>query len=307
VTLYCSGAPSGHTGTWVLLTDPRPSEVVDGTPRWSKKPQQFQLMPTASSRPLANPMARHLNRVNVRVLRVFMFQLVHEYELVVDVSGDVYRPRAYGALQDDLTWGGWLVFFPQNIGASAVVATPRETTQASWEALRNWAAAISPVYLEGALARALELEPEVALAARLRELERVEREAIDQAAIHKSAAAVARRTAELAADQRASTAADLTTVAAEAARRSATLHEEAAAVSRAEADVIEREGLAIETNAAAAKEAHAEAEAAAHQQAARQARARGAAARRARQTAPTGATRSTRSKVRPSAERRGRH
>jgi hypothetical protein len=236
-----------------------------------------------------------------------MFQLIQRYALITDTSGKVYRPAAYGAPQDDLTWSGWLVFFP--LSAGAAVATTRETTQSSRDALAAWAAAISAVYLQGALERALELQPEAALAAQLRGMEQLESEAEGQAEVLERAASVARRTAEIAAERRAETAKDLTNAAAEAARTSAILHEETAAASRAEAEILERQALEYEKNAAAAQETTAAADASAHEDAARQARARRRAARRRRQVtaqASTTGKRLTRSHPRASAKGKGR-
>jgi hypothetical protein len=56
-----------------------------------------------------------------------MFQLIQRYALITDTSGKVYRPAAYGAPQDDLTWSGWLVFFP--LSAGAAVATTRDDAE----------------------------------------------------------------------------------------------------------------------------------------------------------------------------------
>jgi hypothetical protein len=50
-------------------------------------------------------------------------------------------------------WDGYVVFFP--LGVGAVISTPRETTQSTFESLRHWAHALDAVYLEGALSRPL--------------------------------------------------------------------------------------------------------------------------------------------------------
>jgi hypothetical protein len=83
-----------------------------------------------------------------------MFQRLRQYDLIAE-NRRWYRPRAYGDPQPDGTWDGWLVFFPLDRGPA--IATERETTQSTLEALVYWAAALDPVYLEGALARALTL------------------------------------------------------------------------------------------------------------------------------------------------------
>jgi hypothetical protein len=168
-----------------------------------------------------------------------MFELIRRYEPIRSTTGKIYRPRAYGARLDDLSWGGWLVFFPLSEGT--VVATTRETAQGSFESMTLWAAGLSTVDLHSALERALELEPEPLLTSHLRGLERLEHEAVEQAEILEGAAAVARRTAEVAAERRTETASNLANAAADAARESARLHEEAAAASRVEAEILEHQ------------------------------------------------------------------
>jgi hypothetical protein len=84
-----------------------------------------------------------------------MFQRIRTYQLI-HMGGQSYRPRAYGDPQPAGTWDGWLVFFPM-IGGPAI-ASNRETTQSAFGGLTRWAAGVTPVYLEGALARALEIE-----------------------------------------------------------------------------------------------------------------------------------------------------
>ena len=87
----------------------------------------------------------------------------------------------YGRAIEDGLWGGWLVFFP--VDGGRVIATARESTQSSFADLSYWASGLTHVYLEGALERALDLEPEVQLARELDELERIEASAESRAAI----------------------------------------------------------------------------------------------------------------------------
>ncbi len=82
-------------------------------------------------------------------------ELVHRYPFaVVATNGTPYAVRAYAA-PGDTTWDGWLVFFPCDGGPA--LPTDRETTQPNLDAMRYWASGLEPVYLEGALARALAL------------------------------------------------------------------------------------------------------------------------------------------------------
>ena len=84
-----------------------------------------------------------------------MDTLIHEYRHAVrDADGHLYRARALGRKRRDGTWVGWLEFSPRGSGG-VVRSTLRETTQPSQEALTYWARGIEPVYLEGALVRAL--------------------------------------------------------------------------------------------------------------------------------------------------------
>jgi hypothetical protein len=84
-----------------------------------------------------------------------MDKLIHEFSRAVrDADGHVYRARALGRQRSDGTWIGWLEFSPRGSGG-VVRRTRRETTQPSQKALTYWARGIEPVYLEGALERAI--------------------------------------------------------------------------------------------------------------------------------------------------------
>jgi hypothetical protein len=158
-----------------------------------------------------------------------MFQLVQNYGTVADSLGGVYQARAYGEPQLDGTWDGWLVFFP--IGVGRAIASDRETTQPSFASLVHWASTIDPVYLQVALARALELQPDTAWSARLAELALLDRELAEDAAVLETAADRARADSE-------------------AAARDAAMHETAASVARAEAQERAQDALDLERDAA---------------------------------------------------------
>jgi hypothetical protein len=155
-----------------------------------------------------------------------MFQPVRRYEPITDASGLPYQPRAYGELQPDGSWDGWLVFFP--IPAGVVIATDRETTQNSYVNLVRWSATITPVYLQGALERAIRIQLEPAFRDRLAELS-----ADDVEEELEMAAAEARTDA----DQ---------------AEREAEAHESAAAAARAEARERMADAQALEQDFAGA-------------------------------------------------------
>lgn len=74
---------------------------------------------------------------------------------VTGPDGTVYRTRACGAPTADALWQGWIEFTPLD-GAGPVLRSGRETTQPNRRDLLYWATGLSPVYLEGALRRALE-------------------------------------------------------------------------------------------------------------------------------------------------------
>jgi hypothetical protein len=116
-----------------------------------------------------------------------MVRLVHEFgPMVVASSGDVYVARAYAAQNAKSSWDGWLVFFPLSGGRA--LPTDRETTQPNIEAVAYWAGGLTPIYLEGALGRAIALLPEAQLerraqaAAREEAITRAESEAYAAAA-----------------------------------------------------------------------------------------------------------------------------
>jgi hypothetical protein len=85
-----------------------------------------------------------------------MEELIHEFvSEITDADGHVYTARALGRQRKGRTvWEGWLEFAP--IGGRGIVRRSQvETTQPNREALAYWASGIEPVYLEGALERAI--------------------------------------------------------------------------------------------------------------------------------------------------------
>lgn len=188
-----------------------------------------------------------------------MFHRIQQYPLI-DANGRWYRPRAYGDPQPDGTWEGWLVFFPI-AGGTAIAPPAPETTQRTSEALAVWAAGLRPVYLEGALGRAIAVEKEPVVIA---ELAAAEYEALEDAAQLETAAAVKRVTADI--------------------------DDVAATAALGDADRLRRARMAAEETLAATEETAATLEAHAHEQAARDARtvaAKAAARRRAAHAAET--------------------
>jgi len=85
-----------------------------------------------------------------------MEELIHEFvSQIADADGHVYTARAMGRQRKGRTvWEGWLEFAP--VGGRGIIRRSQiETTQPNREALAYWASGIEPVYLEGALERAI--------------------------------------------------------------------------------------------------------------------------------------------------------
>src|SRR4051794_33937204 len=68
-------------------------------------------------------------------------------------DGTVYRAQACGAPNGDGLWEGWIEFVPVDGGSP--LRSSRETTQPNRKDAAYWATGLTPVYLEGALERAL--------------------------------------------------------------------------------------------------------------------------------------------------------
>jgi len=73
--------------------------------------------------------------------------------LATGPDGTRYEARACGAPMPDGGWQGWIEFVP--IDGGDPVRSPRETTQPNRADTEYWATGLTPVYLDGALARAL--------------------------------------------------------------------------------------------------------------------------------------------------------
>jgi hypothetical protein len=79
--------------------------------------------------------------------------LLHFQSAITGPDGTRYEARACGAETVAGTWQGWIEFVP--IGGGEPVRSPRETTQPNRVDTEYWASGLTPVYLEGALHRAL--------------------------------------------------------------------------------------------------------------------------------------------------------
>jgi len=80
--------------------------------------------------------------------------LLQYQKTVLAPSGREYEARACGGPMAGNTWEGWIEFVPVDGGAP--VRSPRETTQPNRTDTEYWATGLTQIYLEGALARALD-------------------------------------------------------------------------------------------------------------------------------------------------------
>lgn len=83
---------------------------------------------------------------------------------IADADGRLYEGRACGGPMSGGTWEGWIEFVP--LGSGEPIRSSRETTQPNRADAEYWATGLTDVYLEGALARALQpfaLSPTAAL------------------------------------------------------------------------------------------------------------------------------------------------
>jgi hypothetical protein len=169
-----------------------------------------------------------------------MLALAHHFDEPVLSSSGTYLARVYAGAIEGGRWGGWIVFFP--VGGGQVISTDRETTQSSIAALSTWAGGVTHTYLEGALQRALALNPDAELARELLRLERLEIEeasADAHAASLEAAATAARLESELVESEREVAEERVLATAADTADREAREHEAAAAASRRTAQAAE--------------------------------------------------------------------
>ena len=83
-----------------------------------------------------------------------MAEVLAEFaDILTDDSGTRYRARACGSTMADGKWQGWLEFIP--LDGKRPIRSSRETTQPNHADTLYWATGLTPVYLEGALDRAL--------------------------------------------------------------------------------------------------------------------------------------------------------
>lgn len=79
--------------------------------------------------------------------------LVEFPDTISTEEGTQYVARACGRPESDGLWHGWIEFLP--VHGADPIRSPRETTQPNRTDAVYWATGLTPVYLEGALHRAL--------------------------------------------------------------------------------------------------------------------------------------------------------
>lgn len=79
--------------------------------------------------------------------------LVRYTDVVLETGGRAFIGRACGAPVADGLWHAWIEFESDD---GTALRSPRETTQPNREAAVYWATGLTPVYLEGALHRAVQ-------------------------------------------------------------------------------------------------------------------------------------------------------
>jgi hypothetical protein len=83
-----------------------------------------------------------------------MAEVLIQFESVVTSDdGSKYYAQACGGPMSDGVWEGWIEFVPVDGGTP--FRSPRETTQPNRRDAVYWATGLAPVYLAGALSRAL--------------------------------------------------------------------------------------------------------------------------------------------------------
>jgi hypothetical protein len=79
--------------------------------------------------------------------------LVEFFDVVISAGTSRYMARACGTGLENGQWQGWVEFTDLETGDA--VRSPRETTQPNRTDTVYWATGLTPIYLEGALQRAL--------------------------------------------------------------------------------------------------------------------------------------------------------
>ena len=83
-----------------------------------------------------------------------MAEVFNEFaDILKDDAGIRYTARACGSELPDGMWQGWVEFVP--LDGQPPIRSGRETTQPNRVDTQYWATGLTPVYLEGALQRAL--------------------------------------------------------------------------------------------------------------------------------------------------------
>jgi hypothetical protein len=82
-----------------------------------------------------------------------MAALVHRPSTPLRVGDTIYEAEVWGEQRSDGLWEGWIDFVPSD--GEPILRTGVETSQSTRDALAYWATGLEPIYLDGALARAI--------------------------------------------------------------------------------------------------------------------------------------------------------
>ncbi len=139
-----------------------------------------------------------------------MVHFIVQYPGTFEARGARYVARVYADQQPRGLWEAWFVFFPlAPLAGGRPLATDQETTQSKREDLVYWANGITPVYLQGALSRAIDRLPETRLARHIAQAERQMAYARAEAEVYEAAAEEARAQARAAEGRRRAAAREL--------------------------------------------------------------------------------------------------
>lgn len=83
-----------------------------------------------------------------------MANVIRQFHETVSKGRALFSSCVMARDRDDGSWEGWLEFVPAGAGKPHSCSTGIETRQHDRVAMERWASALTPVYLEGALARA---------------------------------------------------------------------------------------------------------------------------------------------------------
>jgi hypothetical protein len=89
-----------------------------------------------------------------------MTELIRRFPDAAANARGAFTARVMARTLGDGGWEGWLEFAPLGAGDETSCLTGTETRQRDRVAMQRWASGLTPIYVEGALARARSHDPE---------------------------------------------------------------------------------------------------------------------------------------------------